>query len=229
MRSIIVLIVSFVSFVGYSQQNLTLLSEVDIPETMKFRGNYLTGVKWEDSLGVNFLLLSQTPVIQPARAIQGDRNFQVMIINGKLDTVYDVKADFKEKEIYAIQYVQTGDSTYLLWKLIDFVRDCSFDLTIDFLNDRPLITDLDKNRICESWLVYWLGCRSDVSALDMKLILHIGSNKYAIRGKRIVRYGSGSGDIDGGQMKADESFSGLPKAINDYALDLWKKYRNENE
>jgi hypothetical protein len=181
-----------------------------------------------DSSGTNFLILSQSKIIKPPKAVEASKKFELTNYNGRIDTVYDSeKADFREKEIYAYHYLQTPGSATLLWKLLDFVRDCPLDITVEYLTANPVITDLDKNGICETWLVYWLGCRSDVSALDMKLIMHIGKEKYAIRGTRKIRYGSETDQIDGGKMQMDDSFRKLPEIINDYSLSLWKKYDSE--
>ena len=68
------------------------------------------------------------------------------------------------------------------WTLTDFERDCRFDLYAGFLPDGLTITDLDGDGLAESTLLYTLSCRSDVSPARLKLILHEGKAKYAIRG-----------------------------------------------
>jgi hypothetical protein len=217
-----------ISLSGFSQNGLTMISEKEIPESMKFKGKIISCSRWADSLGINYLILSQTQIIKPETAIKASKDYTLMNFNGRIDTVYSAEADYQEKEIYAYQYIQTGDSIYLLWKLLDYVRECPFDLTLDYLVDKPIITDLDKNNVCETWLVYWLGCRSDVSANFMKLIMHNGKDKYAIRGTRKIRYGLEPDQIDGGEFKMDDSFKKLPKLISDYSKIIWDKYKMES-
>lgn len=229
MRQIIFLILIQISISGFSQVKLNLVGRDQISELMEYKGDFITCYKWMDSSGTNFLILSQTKIIKPPKAIEASKKYELANYNGKIDTIYDSEeADFREKEIYAYHYIQSSGSITLFWKLLDFIRECPLDLTIEYLTDKPIITDLDKNGICETWLVYWLGCRSDVSAINMKLILHIGKDKYAIRGTRRIRWGSDPDQADGGKMQKDDSFKKLPSIINDYSTDLWNKYKNEN-
>ncbi len=210
-----------------SQEKLSSIDKSQIPTECRYSGDLISCSYWLDSLGSNFLILSQSKIIKPKEAIEASKDYELLNINGRIDTVYNMDAFNKEKELYAYHYIRKNDTLSLLWKLFDFERNCPFDLTLEYLNDNPLITDLNHDGRCESWIIYWLGCRSDVSALDMKLIMHEGQSKYAIRGTRKVRYG-GPNDIDGGIMKKDKSFVTLPKSIVDFAIILWKRYDSEN-
>ena len=57
--------------------------------------------------------------------------------------------------------------------------------SVDYFAE-PYVNDFDRDGICETWLVYQLGCRSDFSGpnLTMKIIMHSSNKKYAIRGER---------------------------------------------
>jgi hypothetical protein len=213
---------------GFSQEKLSIIDKSLLPVEFQYKGDFLICINWQDLLGSNYLILSQSKFIKPEIAIEASKKYQLMTYNGRTDTVYDIEADYREKELYAYHYVQKDDSIFLLWKILDFEKDCPYDLTLEYLTKKPVITDKDGDGICETWLIYWLGCRSDVSAINMKLIMHEGRNKYAIRGTRKIRYGSEPDQVDGGIMKKDDSFDKLPQVIVDFAVDLWAKYNNEN-
>lgn len=213
MRNILLALLLTISFDALCQKGLRTVSVSDLSSQYHFRGNFLNAVEWNDSEGKNLVILSQTDVVKSKSAENADEN--------------DIAAENKDKEIYAIHYLTAGDSVRMLWKLIDFERECAFDLTADYLTTSPVITDLDHDNICEVWIIYWLGCRSDVSPNDMKLILHIGSKKYAIRGERKIQFGIGNDQTEGGSYKMDDSFKKLPKIISDYAITFWGKYGTE--
>jgi hypothetical protein len=228
MKQLITILIISIPILVQGQINLTSVEKKDLSKEISYKGEFLSCTNWKDSLGLNYLILSQSKIIKPPAAIEASKKYDLINYNGRIDTSYNIEAGYREKEIYAYHYIQTKDSTYVLWKLLDYVKECPFDLTIEFLTPKPSITDLDKNGICETWIVYWLGCRSDVSALNMKLIMHEGINKYAIRGTRKVRYGEEPGQVDGGKITKDITFNKLSKIINDYAIDLWAKYNDEN-
>lgn len=228
MKQLITILAIWIPIIVQGQINLTFIEKQDLIKEITYKGDFLNCTKWTDSLGLNYLILSQSKIIKPPIAIEASKKYELISYNGRIDTLYSVEADYRDKEIYAYHYLQTIDSTYVLWKLLDYERECPFDLTIEFLTEIPIITDLDKNGICETWIVYWLGCRSDVSALNMKLMMHEGKNKYAIRGTRKIRYGDEPDQVDGGKMTKDLTFDKLNKVINNYAIDLWTKYNDEN-
>lgn len=228
MKKLIMIWTIWIPIIVQGQINLAFIEKKDLKKEFTYKGDFLNCTRWKDSLGLNYLVLSQSKIIKPPIAVKASKQYDLINLNGRNDTCYTIEADYRNKEIYACHFVQTKDSTYVLWKLLDYERDCGFDLTNDFLTEKPLITDLDKNGICESWIVYWLGCRSDVSALKMKLIMHEGKSKYAIRGTRKVRYGQEPDQMDGGKMTKDPAFNQLPKTINEYAIGLWTKYNSED-
>ena len=87
------------------------------------------------------------------------------------------------------------------------------------------ITDLDKNGIAESIFIYRMSCKGDVSADDMKLLMHEGETKYALRGTMNL-FVNGE-NTQKGEMKVDDSFDKAPKVFLDYAKIQWTKYQTE--
>lgn len=166
---------------------------------LKYDGKISAGAKWKDKNGTNILILTVTEI--------------------------KTKGDKRSAEIFAYNYIVDGGSNKLLWKMYDFIKDCEFDVTLNFIENSLTITDEDNNGIGESTIHYKMGCRSDVSPVDMKLIMHEGETKYAIRGNTRVEI-KGQDPI-GGEMNIDKSFESAPKELLRYAKVQWDKYRVE--
>lgn len=106
-----------------------------------------------------------------------------------------------------------------VWKAKDFVKQCEFDLELEVLENSIEVTDLDDDGIAEVSFLYKLGCRSDVSPLDVKLLMYEGSTKYALRGQSYERVGET--EYMGGEFKPD--FGDAPPAFVDYAKARWQR------
>ena len=171
------------------------------------RGQIVGGARWRDLNGENLLLLTQTGKI-PGR--------DKCIVNEPCP---------QDAEVYAYHYIVQAENVTLLWKLTDFQRDCSFDLYAGFILESVTITDLDSDGVAESTFLYKLSCRSDVSPARLKLIMHEGKNKFAIRGTSKL-----PGDYGGGDMNADPALmmnAGDP--FGRFASEQWKKFVSEDK
>ncbi len=112
-----------------------------------------------------------------------------------------------------------------VWEAKDFVLDCRFDLTLDLLAKSIEVTDLDHDGEGEVSFAYTRGCKSDVSPLDLKLLVYRGATKYALRGTTKVMVGrdpKGAPSVTGGEFKAD--FLGAPHALLEHAKDRWAQF-----
>ena len=85
-----------------------------------------------------------------------------------------------------------------------------------------MITDLDKNKYAEITFVYKIGCRNDVSQIELKLMVIENGNKAGIKGKTLPR-----GFNFPKEKVADAAFKKLPKVIQDQANKLWNKFAPE--
>jgi hypothetical protein len=191
-----------------SQGKISILSfdAQSLPGEIRYQGKIVGGARWTDSNGENFLLLTQTGKIpsKEKSAAEEEDNF--------------------DAEIYAYNYVKKDGKVSLLWKIADFERSCSFDLYAGFLKGALFITDLDSNGVAESLFLYKLSCRSDVSPARLKLIMHEGVTKYAIRGTTKL-----PGNNGGGEMDIDASFKAAKPVLMEFAVENWKKYVTKDE
>lgn len=124
-------------------------------------------------------------------------------------------------ELYGYHFIMDGNSGEELWKIQDFVKDCEFDIRLDYVPESLSITDLDDDGIGESTFLYNMSCKSDVSPDDLKLMMHENENKYALRGYTYIS------SVDaGGDYKVDASFNNAPASFLQYAKEQWSKYKN---
>lgn len=153
---------------------------LQIPKTIRYKGIVDTAVKFIDDDGEH--------VILTAHDYDGDA------ANNRLNGIY----------LYAYCYALKGDKWSLTWQMRDFTRECEFDLSGGFEPNSFAVTDLNKDGRAEVWLMYSMACRSDMSPSDLKVIMHEGTKKYAMRGSSRVRV-NGT-DHEGGEYKFDPAF-----------------------
>lgn len=171
-----------------------------LPAGAARRGNVVGARRWTDALGENLIILTRT------------------------DPVESCTDDFCgwDQELYAYHYVQRDTGLALLWRTTDFIRECDLDMTVRMGHQTLEITDLDDDGTAETTFLYILACRGDVSPAEMKLIMHEGAEKYAIRGTMDDHPrmpGAGPGE-----MNVDPSFNRAPPAFRTFAVAHWKKF-----
>ncbi len=169
-----------------------------LPVSVKYDGKIVGGAKWEDNNGQNVLIVCETDE--------------------------KTKGDNRSKELFAYQYILNGDDAKQLWKVNDFIKDCPVDLMLSLIPKSITVTDINKDGIAENTFLYRMSCKGDVSPDDMKLIMHEGKTKYAIRGSMIMEM---DGMKYGGEMKPDPSFDKAPSGFFAYAQEQWKKFETE--
>lgn len=178
-----------------------------VPPDPARKGRIVAGARWSDSNGTNLLLMTETgEYVSKRDSADGDEE--------------------KDAELYAYHYVlQSGGRWRLLWRVYDYEKSCPYDVSVEFLPGSLTITDLDNDGVAETTFLYKLGCRSDVSPLGLKLILHEGRTKYAIRGSMRVK--PGPEGYYGGDKRIDPAYSRAPRAFKEHSLKQWNRFVNE--
>lgn len=182
----------------------------DLPATLRLKGAVQEIWKWTDNSGENLLITT---------AVAPYNDKQVVEQYGEAG---------QSAELYAFHYIKRPDGQYeQLWMLTDAEKGCPFDLTCGFVKDAVSITDLDADGIAETTVLYKLACRSDVSPAAMKLIMHEGSVKYALRG--IMWYGMP--DAEFSVTEADANLETLPgyKGTDDEYMKTFGRYESEKD
>jgi hypothetical protein len=183
------------------------LDSIQLPPEVRFKGKLVAGVRWLDNFGENIIILSK---FGPFPSKKGS-------------SMPDEEG--MDAEVHGYHYLKTKGKFALLWQTFDFVRGCPFDLDLNFLPTSLIITDLDKNGIAESTYLYKLACRSDVSPAVLKLIMHEGPKKYAIRGETVVTVGPN--EKMGGTKKIDPAFATAPRVFKEFAIKRWLTFVEE--
>lgn len=198
-----------------------------LPTALRPSGKLLEAWRWTDTNGENVLIASRTVV-----------------------TDEDQVGDGRAAHLLVRQYVRHGSSYQQLWQLQDAVTDCPLDLTLGLLPGSTQVSDLNGNGLTETTLVYAQACRGGVDAAGLKLIMHEGSTKYALRGVAIEMVG-GPGDMAQAKRKAagptccldtlpahsadyrqpeglyanEKGFASAPPAFLRFARQQWRTYR----
>ena len=181
------------------------LSVTDIPRGASYKGRVVRAISWDDALGSNYLLLT---VVDAYRVDRRKRNRCD-------DAGYCYSA-----ELFGYHFVRNRLGLKRLWRIRDLIQDCSYDVTLEFLPASLEVTDLDRDGITESSFVYRLACRSDVSGAGMKLMMHEGKKKLALRGSTLTPY-------EPGEMKIDPAFNSSPAIFRTHAVDRWNQFNKE--
>ena len=199
-------IVFFLTLVqgAFAQIKTTKLTKQEIPKSIQYLGHIVNAAKYSDNEGEHLVITTET----------------------SKDVVIGGDSSYTKDDIYAYNYIIKGDQQTLLWQMHDFSMVCPVDTKAKYIPNTFSVTDLNKDGKAEVWLMYIIACRGDVSPGAMKIIMHEGAKKYAIRGSSRVE--SVPKKYDGGDYKMDETFKDGPEAFRKFALELWKKNMNEN-
>jgi hypothetical protein len=213
MRKIVPIISILLCVLSVHAQGIPILKNLplaELPKEISYKGEFLSCTVWTDKLGENYLITSQSSVHQEE------------LPEG---------TPISSKELYARHYIKEGKHFSVLWQLYDFLKDgyCGM-FTVDYLC-KPYVNDFDRNGICETWLVYQLGCRSDFSGplFTMKIIMHSGNKKYAIRGERDMLFPQSYGiSSELGKFQMDDNYRTLPESVRNFGIVLWHKFQVED-
>jgi len=182
-----------------AQVKVTRLDKTAIPKTIKYTGRIIDAVSFTDKDGEHLVITTESGIV-PSKGPDSD--------------------NFRNEELHAYHYKKTAGELKLTWQTYDFIKDCDVDLAAHYLPNTFAVTDLDNNGIAEVWLMYKTVCHGDVSPSDLKIIMHQGDKKYAVRGRTKAKVSDTT--YEGGEYTFDAVFKAGPKTFRDYAANLWK-------
>jgi hypothetical protein len=186
---------------SFAQIKATKLTNGAIPKNVHYTGHVVNAVRYTDNAGEHLVITTET---------------------GETATKGGESGDGRDAAIYAYHYnISNNNAPQLSWQTVDFVKDCPVDIEANFIPNTFAVTDLNKDGKAEIWLMYRTICRGDISPSNMKIIMHEGDKKYAVRGTNQVKLSEK--EYEGGKYVFDEAFKNGPEAFRQYALQLWKK------
>lgn len=189
-----------------AQMKVTPLDKKAIPASIKYSGHIVNAARFTDSEGEHIIISTETG------------NFDVKLKG--------VDEELTKAELFAYCYLIKEGKLTLTWQMHDFTIECPVDTKATYVPGSFAITDLNKDNKAEVWLMYSVACRGDVSPAGLKIIMHEGPKKYAVRGESRVNVPP-LGHY-GGKYTMDDAFKKGPVAFQQYAIQLWKKNMNEN-
>lgn len=145
------------------------LTQDMLPDNISLKGKLIEAKKWSDKNGVNYLIISR---LGPFRTTDPT----------------SPNNDFGNVELNAYQYLINNNSIATLWQTSETIKNCTTDMWIELMPNSTSITDLDKNGITETTIVYRYSCRGDVSPSNMKVVLHEGKKPYCLKGGMYREY-----------------------------------------
>ena len=173
----------------------TSVDQRTVDQKLLPKGQWLHGLAWTDARGANVVTFAATD-----KAVKAKPSGQ----------------DAEHSRYLQIRHYAAGK---LVREVNDKVERCAFDLTLDLLPGAFAVTDLDGDGQGEVTLAYKMGCRSDVSSLDLKLLLLEDGAKLILRGS--TRVFDGQRHI-GGAYKAEPAKASWPAAFFAHADKLWQ-------
>jgi hypothetical protein len=208
----IILIIISCSNSGQELNNYSLdlknLTKNQIPEEIEIKGEIVIAKSWIDINGENLLILSS----------QGP--FEEIVYE------YEFTGDERYAELFGVQYIKINSKYEKLWDVYDSERHCPFDLSVEFIPNSTAITDLDKNGITETTIIYKLTCASDVTPSRMKLLMHQNDSKMGLRGYMINQYVSKTNKKE---FEPDLSKIKYKPDKNGFSMEIFGRYENDDD
>ncbi len=192
-------------YTGANAQQVTHLKKAAVPAAMKYHGPFTDAIRYQDKEGTHVVIITQDVTAQPA---DDDESVYTGIL-------------------HAWSYLQSGNSVQLSWQLNDNAGPCGGDVDVKFRPGSLSVTDLDHNGLAEVWLVYRVSCHGFQTPSPMKVIMHEGAQKYAMRGTTKLKLKVTPVQYKGGDYVFDEVFNAAPQTFRDYAKGLWVKNWDE--
>lgn len=152
------------------------LTQDMLPKNIPFKGKLIEAKKWTDKNGDNLFIISRLGPYRTPDPNSADN-------------------DFGNVELHAFQYLIKSNSITTLWQTTETIKNCMTDMWIESFPNSTSITDLDKNGVTETTIVYRYSCRGGVDPSNMKVVLHEGKQTYCLKGKMYIESENGKPDI----------------------------------
>ncbi len=135
-------------------------------EAITLPGKFVAGKTVRDSQGEHAILLSRR--LGPSHENPG----------GDADERIELNASY---------HTRKGGSWVRTWLVHDRVDCPHLDVEARFIPGALTVTDLDGNGVAEVTMAYTMFCGGGVDASDLKIILRQGAQKFAMRGRTLLK------------------------------------------
>jgi hypothetical protein len=205
----------FFTLVCFSQHDLRRVSISTLPEQIRLVKDVSVAIRWTDSIGDHVVLTTQK-IKRPSDDVffwREERGLPEKTIS-----------DFFEESPLPATYSFTikNDSAELNWTVVGTIKACTQGSEGDKLKGSFVVTDLNKDRIAEVWIIYKGICVDDEIHANMRITLCQANKRYTMSGTRSIKI---EGETLKGSYQFDPAFKNAPAVFVTYAEKLWK--RNE--
>lgn len=186
----------------------------DIPNYLDVRGIIVEALTWEDNLGQNILVLTNSGAYKFKDYYQDSKEYN---IEAKQDLRAYLFVKASNKEVFSMH-----------WKLYDFAENFGVDMSVGFVKNAVTVTDLDNNQIAEVSIPYRLIVRGGLDPGTFKIIMYEGHVKYAMRGRTAICDTDVEGNPfkDGGEFTFDKNLSNKKIFLN-FLIKHWEENKCE--
>jgi hypothetical protein len=197
-NSKILLLSSYIALFSYQSKDFIVkdLTPDMIPKAIVHDGKLIEAKKWADKNGDNILIITRTGP-------------------------YHSDNESSNVELHANQYLINNGSICTLWQTSEIISDCITDMWMEVFPNSTSITDLDKNGVSETTIVYRYSCRGGVDPSTMKVFLHEGKHSYCLQGEMYLEYEIGKLDKSNFEFnlrnitnKEAQKYSSRPYTLN---------------
>src|SRR5690606_30563984 len=128
------------SLPAYSQGQITTnnLDTSNVPKEIKFKGKIKTAARWTDQSGDHIVITTET---------------------GETKSENAPSDDCRDAALYAYHYIIDKDSTYLIWKVHDFIKQCPAVIEPNLIKTIFKETILNNNGVRKVGLRYKTPCQ----------------------------------------------------------------------
>jgi hypothetical protein len=159
-------------------------------------------VRWTDAAGEHHL-------------VQSFQEAGGKPVDGAPSTSYRLRADL---------FTTKGGTTRRVRTVTDGVENCEFDSYTEFHKGLPEVTDADGDGIGEVLFGYSVGCISDVSPVDFKLLALEGADKYILRGETYTSRETAPHAGPLAKTAAEPAFGSWPAGLRTEAEQRWDNW-----
>ena len=207
----------FLNAVCFCQHDLRRVNVSTLPEEISILKDVSNAIRWTDSTGDNVVVTTQK-IYRPSDDIVLGRRERGLAEKSVNDLFKEIPPPF------TYFFTIRNDSAELKWKIAGKVPSCEPRTKGDKVKSSLVVTDLNKDKIAEVWVILKGICLDYEGIAGMKIIMYHDNNRYSLSGSRDFQI---NGETIKGKYIFDEAFKKTLPIFIKYAEQLWKKNQGE--
>jgi len=173
------------------------------PGEIGYQGDIVEAYRYYDKTGENIVVLAEGDIMETPENEYGDVEYY--------------------KNIYAYRFLNRGNYWEEVWRLYDYSDVCFNHPAAEFIKGSFSLTDLNKDGVAETWIMYIKSCKGDVSPDPMFIIMNDNvRSSYTRSGfTKVVMSDGYEGFMEvGGECEGSD----IPSPFVNFAKKMWEKH-----